>query len=568
LLISKHGGDYKGDKATKKTQAETVFDYLLPDLKPRKSARLPDGDPKKVTDALTALAAAMTEPAPAGPPPPLNSSIPAVYTYWGQFIDHDMTANTDRNGEVSDITKTPFKPLDPFAVAKKLPNLRRPTLDLDSLYGDGPELDKDFYRPDSGQPDKWLYDGPKFRIGRNTPDVGSLIPPDDDLQRDLPRVGELLASGDVAPKEIPAELRTSPTAAAIADSRNDENLIVAQFHLAFLRFHNRVVDEVRKYPQAFGLEPRPSDAEAFKAARRLTRFHYQWLVVHDYLKTITLPGVVDRILIGGNRFYPSRSKDDLFAPLEYSVAAFRFGHSMIRGGYDHNRNFGDEALIRPFASFAQLFEFTGNGHVIDPNDPTKSTPNPLGGKKTLPTNWIIEWDRMTSKIDPDPNHFARTIDTLLVPPVQNMVNQGNAEPTALIRQLLRHLARRNLLRGYLLGIPTGQAVADEMGVEPLTDDELKLNNAQPLTDALTAGGFLKQTPLWYYVLKEAEVHNKGNSLGELGSLIVAETQLGLLHNDPESYLAAGWDPSFGVKLDNGDPIVTITDFLKFARVHP
>ncbi|MDA0185169.1 heme peroxidase family protein [Solirubrobacter phytolaccae] len=565
--MSKHGGDYKSPIATQKTPAETRFNYLLPALKSDPSARLPDGSPKQVNADLIALANAMaedppTEAAPAGPP--LNSAIPAIYTYWGQFVDHDMTANTDRDGKISNITKPTVVPLDPDR-ATELPNLRRPTFDLDSLYGNGPGLSDDFYCPDPGEPDTWLYDGAKFRIGENLEIPGADIPPLGDLARDLPRVGRLIESGAVAEADIPAVFSKLPAAAAIADSRNDENLIVAQLHLAFLRFHNRAVDEVKRYPQAFGVAPRPNAAQLFEAARRLTRFHYQWLVVHDYLKTITVPEIVDRVLIDGNRFYQPLPDGGLFAPLEYSVAAFRFGHSMVRGGYDHNRVFG----IRPdgtrnFATFEKLFEFTGNGHVIDPGDPSKSTPNPLGGAETLPSNWIIEWDRMTDKLDKNPAHFARQIDTLLVPPIVNMVNQGNSVANQVLREMLRHLARRNLLRGYHLAIPTGQAVAKAMGVKALTEDELKLNNSQALNDALTAGGFLEQTPLWYYILKEAEVHNKGNTLGQLGSLIVVETQLGLLHNDPDSYLAAGWDPTYGVKFADGRGIVSIRDFLEFA----
>ena len=574
MLLTKHGGDIKPANGAKKlplktreTPAESKFDYLLPDLKTQSSARLPDSP--AVVAALKALGAAMIDQDPTTEP----SVIPAIYTYWGQFIDHDMTANTDRDGTLSDIKADPLSPHDPVKVANGLPNLRRPTFDLDSLYGNGPGLDPSFYCPDPGPPDRWLYKGAKFRIGRNAASPGDPIPPVNDLKRDLPRVGDLIASGQLLPDDFPDALRNAPnraTVAAIADARNDENLIVAQFHLAFLRFHNKVVDAVTAYPLAFGLRARPSVAEVFGAAHRLTRYHYQWLVVHDYLKTVTLPGIVDKVLIGGNRFYPDLPKHELFAPLEYSVAAFRFGHSMVRGGYDHNRNFGaGPNAFLPFARFEQLFEFTGNGHRIDPVDITKSVPSPLGGTdKTLPSNWIIEWDRLSSKVDADARHFARKIDTQLVPPVLNMVNQGVGEPSLAIRQLLRDLSTRNLLRGYLLSIPTGQAIAAEMGVDPLTEEELKRDNAPAVDAALALDNdrLLKQTPLWYYVLKEAEVRADGDSLGELGSRIVVETQIGLLRNDPESYLYGDtpWDPSQGVKLPNGDPIVTIRDLLHFV----
>lgn len=148
-----------------------------------------------------------------------------------------------------------------------------------------------------------------------------------------------------------------------------------------------------------------------------------------------------------------------------------------------------------------------------------------------------------------------------------MVNQGN-DPTLApdIRAILKHLARRNLLRGYNLSLPTGQAVAAAMGVEPLGANELRLGNSVPLNQILEDNGFLDRTPLWFYVLKEAEVRANGNTLGALGSRIVCETIIGQLVNDPDSYLTQHipWDPSKGAKFENGDLIVTIRDLLKFA----
>jgi hypothetical protein len=124
------------------------------------------------------------------------------------------------------------------------------------------------------------------------------------------------------------------------------------------------------------------------------------------------------------------------------------------------------------------------------------------------------------------------------------------------------------VRGYLLSLPTGQSMAQAMGVPVLSETELRQNNSDAVNAALEQGGFLQRTPLWYYVLKEAEVRANGNSLGDLGSRLVCETIIGLLVNDRNSYLnqRGGWDPSEGVKLDNGDPIVTIRDFLTFAGV--
>ncbi|MCA1699470.1 MAG: hypothetical protein LC790_11470, partial [Actinobacteria bacterium] len=479
---AKDSAKKQGHRLVKKApETTTPFDYLLPALKNKPQAHIP-GDPAKVTADLKALGVALVDSAPGAAPAGgarVNSTIPTVYTYWGQFIDHDMTANTDRDSSTSDITKTPLVPVPPDKVAKDLRNLRRPTFDLDHVYGNGPGLDPNEHKPDPGPADTGFYDGIRLRVGANEAGAqiqGVKIPPEDDLTRDLPRIGPLLKAGVITEKDIPASLQGTAnrdTRAFIGDLRNDENLIIAQFHLAFLRFHNRVVDAIEAKPKDFGVPPGAKDDKLFKAARRLVCHHYQWLVVNDYLKTVCLPAVVDDVLNNGPKFYKPLAGNKLFAPLEYSVAAYRFGHTMVRAAYDHNRNFGrgvpPQTPLIPVASFELLFLFTGDGHQINPSDPSKSTPNPFFGEKTLPFNWPVEWDRMTRKDDPNEAHFARKIDTRLVPPIHNMVNEGTAEEiqdaaNTPLRQMLRSLAQRNLLRGYLLSIPTGQAVADAMGV--------------------------------------------------------------------------------------------------------
>ena len=330
-----------------------------------------------------------------------------------------------------------------------------------------------------------------------------------------------------------------------------------------MRFHNAVVDwleanEPNDYPRR-----KRSDVQLFERARQLTRWHYQWLVVNDFLETVTLAGIADKILLGGPKHYAPRNYEP-YMPLEFSVAAYRFGHTMVRAAYDHNRNFGRPGNVIAFAPFNLIFAFTGNG----------VPPFPVPGTTdTLPFNWIIEWDRFVDKGSSVPDHFARKIDTRLAPPLKDLVNQGNEEEDEEIKKILKRLARRNLLRGYLLSIPTGQSVAEAMDVALLSEDELRQGNSIELNDVLGNNGFLERTPLWYYVLKEAEVRANGNSLGELGSRIVCETIIGQLFNDPDSYLQRRrvWDPSKGVKLPNpggdprdGDPIVTIRDFFRFA----
>ncbi len=527
----------------------TRFGYMFKDLAASwPAAHLPSTDPVSTVAALKALGAAMIEsPPPTDLTQPDNSVIPPIYTYWGQFIDHDTTRNTDVATTTSDITATPFELRNPKDVPKTLRNTRHPALNLDSLYGDGPTFPG---KPATEAAD--FYDGIKFKVGhiQLVPDPGKAIP-------GVPVVASGDVEHDVPRKNIPAAGATPAKVgvAQIADGRNDENLIIAQLHVAFLRFHNAVVDWIIAEEGA-----QPGKRRTFERARELVQHHYQWLVVNDFLATVTRTGTRDQVLFSDDHLFKTNG-DDPVMPLEYSVAAFRFGHSMVRGFYDHNRNFGRPGTnFRPFATFNNMFQFTG-----------KANPPFLGGTQTLPFNWVIEWDRFVDKGSSTPDHFARKIDTRLAPPLHTLLNEGNDEPgkppiAPPIAQILKGLAIRNLLRGYQLGIPTGQKVAQKIGAAPLTPAELTQNNSQAINDALTQGGFLDNTPLWYYVLKEAEVRQNGNSLGEVGSRIVCETIIAQIRADEDSYLNASWTPIEGVKLANDVPIVSIGDLLKFAGV--
>lgn len=518
----------------------TPFGYMLADARDvYPAAHLPVEDPAAVVVALKALGAAMVDGDPTvfkgADPAAHDSTIPPIYTYWGQFIDHDLTANTDRDDSVS-ITVNGLTPFEPDHVVHVLRNLREPALNLDSLYGDGPSA------PVTDTSVPYSNDGMRFTLGRLTViSAGEDIPPVADLDRDLPRVA-------------------GTSAARVGDGRNDENLIIAQLHVAFLKFHNAVVDWV------LANEPHTTPAKTFARARQLVQWHYQWLVVNDFLQIVAAPGVANEVVSnpGGAIFRPKNGAT--FMPLEFSVAAFRFGHSMVRARYDHNRNFG-RSVPEPDsrATFEQLFQFTG-----------KANP-PFRGLPTLPDNWPIEWDRFIDKAFPD--QVARKIDTHLAPPLRRLANEGNdAGLPRRIKDIVKRLAVRNLLRGYRLAIPTGQAAADAFGVSALTPAQLrgeaKLDGGkvddddrnQLLGDALADGGFLDATPLWFYVLKEAELQQGGNALGQVGSRIVCETIIGQIRADDTSYLnqPGPWDPSKGVKFGDGTEIKTIRDLIRFA----
>jgi hypothetical protein len=372
------------------------------------------------------------------------------------------------------------------------------------------------------------YNGNRLQIGTvtalNQPGPPTGRPPGKDDLNDLPRLGR-----SVDP--------SIDRAARTGDFRNDENTIISQLHVAFLRAHNRLIDE----------------GNGFRKAQRILRQHYQHIVIHDYLrKRVADPAIVDAILANGNTVY--RPNQHRFMPVEFSFAAYRFGHSMARNAYDFNVNFnlsGSPGTIP--ASFELLFTFT-------------ALSGGLGDFDTLPENWIIEWENMVGTAHP--GGVARRIDTALASDLFTLRDvEGNPinDPAPLVTQILRNLATRNLLRGYLFRVPTGQAVAGKLGIAPLTTSEFQQAVTQQEMDALTANGLLNRTPLWYYVLAEAAARENGQRLGPVGSTIVSEVLIGLVRRSDDSILKGNkkWKPSLPSAQPN---TFEVSDLLRFAGV--
>ncbi|MBD5788165.1 hypothetical protein IF650_18560 [Cellulosimicrobium terreum] len=552
LPAARHG--IARDHRLQRFDSTTAFDYLFPHVAGAfPSFHLAHGNGRTATtvQALKDLGTGMvTLPAvvPGQPPRDLNSHVPAVYTYWGQFIDHDITLNTNgadtKTGPggdraLGDVDAVPFRVFRPRTVVRSLHNGRHPALNLDSLYGSGPCFEGE---PDHGTTRSeaaFVPGSAKLRLGRlvdittGTRPLAAVEPPADP-QRDLPR-------------------KTDGTP-LIPDGRNDENLVVAQFHLGMIRFHNAVVDWVSEFEP---WEKAGGERRLFERASQLVRWHYQWLVVHDYLRTLTKPGVLDAVLLQDRPMF--RPHHPIAMPLEFAVAAFRFGHSMIRDTYDYNVNFTGPPPGN--ASLVELFEFSsGGGRLV---------PGPDGGL-ALPSNWPIDWKRFVDKGDPSPFRKAEKIDTFLAPSLGDLHKEGGGESDPVAKAIQRQLAQRNLLRGYMLALPTGEAVAQAFGRTPLTAAQLEDRASEQVVASLRTlradgdGG----TPLWYYVLKEAELEGNGSFLGEVGSRILAETFVYLLRQDDSSYLRASnpWTPAQGVHFDDGKLVLTLPDVLRFAGV--
>jgi heme peroxidase len=518
-------------------------------------------------DELDGLGNLMIE---AAGPGGADSTMPPVLTYWGQFLDHELTARTDRETAISSV-KNAHPPVPSSTVERTLRNARTPRFDLDSVYGGspvGPGITADVATVISGLRHPTLRN--KMRVGTSVDPAP--LPDGLDQHRDLPRYVQVqpavrnaalrVAQASLPPSEFTKFSDTLPQRALIGDMRNDENLVVAQFHLSVLRFHNKVIDFLESHDTGW--------IPDFASAQTLTRLHYQWLAVEGYLKNVCDPAVVNRVIQDrASHFFKFRAEFDSrrqntrlgnALPLEFSVASYRFGHSMVRGAYDFNRNFGPEAGFAPRATLDQLFQFTGGGGALD-------------ASKRLPKIWVIDWSRFVGE-SAAPPRVARKIDTALAPPLNEMIKEGNDEADPQLKALFKSLARRNLRRGYNLRLPTGQALHSQLrqtgAVQsaPIADISTVFGSKPQLRDFLkdSQSKFHEQTPLWFYVLAEAE-SGGGNRLGEIGSFLVASTFIGVLLADPDSALSRGFHPDQSpLRMNDNTPIDSIAKWMRFASV--
>ena len=410
----------------------------------------------------------------------------AGMTFVGQFIDHDLTFDATSKLGVT---------TDP----SRSPNSRSARFDLDSVYGGGPIAQSELYDP--AHPIKFLLEsGGQFE--------------------DVPRRAD--------------------HSAIIGDPRNDSNLIVSGLHAAFLKFHNNAVDEV----STAGAEA----IDVFNQARELTVWHYQWLVVNRILPNFVGQSMVDDVLRHGPRYF--RAEREPYIPVEFSGAAYRFGHSMVRPSYRANLA-GDNG--GPF--FGLIFD--SRVVVPDGQNPAADPGDLRGGFRS--SRRFIGWQTF---FDFGGAYSAQTkpnkqIDTILSTPLFALPTTAIAHITGSPGPI--SLPQRTLLRHLTWSLPSGQSIARQMNAPVLRPADL--------ADFVVAGQHLdRSTPLWLYVLREAQLANGGQYLGPVGGRIVAEVMIGLLAADPSSYLnrRPRWQPTLGAS--GGD--YQITDFLRFARVDP
>ena len=480
-----------------------------------------------------------------------NFGIPAGYTYLGQFIDHDISF---------DPASSLQRQNDPEALV----DYRTPRLDLDNIYGRGP----------ADQPYMFEDDGVHFRTGDPLTRNGK-----QSKASDLPRINGR---------------------AIIGDKRNDENVIVSQLQGVFLRFHNVVANRLK------------SSSKKFEDVQRIVRWHYQWVVLHDFLPKIVgeqmlycvLPHLRHKSSIYNRkpRLHFFNWRNDPFMPIEFAAAAYRFGHSMVRSIYRLNTELGSKATRnqneRGVAGRQFIFGTRGN--------------ESLNGFREFPRIWAIDWRLFFEfgerKLDAEENSGpariqpAYKIDSSLVNPLAflpefsvpeaggNFQEDKDGNPKTKPHEIAM-LALRNLLRGLRMGLPSGQTVARHMDIDPIPDDELMVGKAtvdrlkenKSIVDISPTAkkSFKDNAPLWFYILAEAqhqwatEAKQNGGSkaarnavpvrLGPVGGRIVTEVLVGLMLGDRFSFLSQwpSWNP-FLKDPKNVAPFATELDQERFG----
>jgi hypothetical protein len=444
---------------------------------------------------------------------PDNPTMTAGSTFVGQFTDHDITF---------DQTSQLGQPANPLTS----PNTRTPALDLDSVFGGGPGMRPDLYVPN---PDGSV--GPALKIGSGG------------VHEDVPRT----PNGD------------GSFSAILGDPRNDENVMIAGLHCAHILFYNRVLSDLgsfslQAFPAARGADVSQGYPQ-FLIARQVTLWHYQWLLVNEHLPQIAGQAVVSDVLAHGNHFY-NPPPGDAFMPIEFGAAAYRFGHSMVRPSYRANFTSGTGDSTSPTAD--PFF-----GLVFDPNEPMFNGPvsydrDDLLGGYPAPrryVGWQTFFDLGDGQVKNNKKIDTTISSVLFTLPVPAIAPHTQTAPTV--------LPQRNLLRQLTWGLPSGQSIAQAMGVTPLSASDLSDIGA-------VYAPFATSTPLWYYILAEAKIATDGLTLGPVGGRIVAETLIGLLRADPASYLSVNprFTPFLGTDLTIGPtPNPNITGNRSYTRAH-
>lgn len=468
--------------------------YMFKDFAQDKKCLVPETD--QTLQHLSELGAAMRDKKFH---PAFNSKVPAAFTYFAQFVNHDINfTDVKKKNAETDFQLLADSNLGPWTdemILDRVSNKRAGMLELDCVYG---QMQANVLPPrNKNNPDKMALGMVSLSESR---------PKAKDDYNDLVR----------GPKS--ENLRNDRTA-LIGDRRNDSNIILSQLHVAFLRAHNAIIDAKKC---------------TYEKAKQILQKHYHWLILHDFLPAIVPQEIIDEV--NSAPLYDARQG----LPFEFSAGAFRFGHSMVRRMYYFNDFFAPESLGRLFTPTVLC-----NG----------LHPMPGFGPPNIMANRIIQWRNFL----PGGKNVARAFRTQMVEPLFELLDEINIDVPG-----ERSLAVQDLKRAYMMRIPSGQPIAEQLKVKhPLTVKDIEDFTTAEQFQILKEAQCLHCTPLSFYVLAEAAKANNGK-LGEVGGRIVAEVLIGLIRDRPDSIIGNGWtpDPIFGFKQGT----FYLSDLLRLAGV--
>ena len=304
-------------------------------------------------------------------------------------------------------------------------------------------------------------------------------------------------------KDDPAKLLLSPMGcdvprnhegiALVGDPRNDVHLFTSQMSVAFIRLHNRLVDRLR--------HDELDEEDVFDEARRAAGWHYQHVILREFLPGLIGAQLTADLLDSGPQLY--RVEGDSYIPFEFADAAYRYGHSQVRDRYQVNEHFG------PCPVFPDLMGFG-----------------------PVPAEHAVDWALQVDVEGHEPAQRAKRIDSRLPAALIALPTQiSGSEPGTDYASL----ANRDLQRGQAVGLASGEAIAHRLAVPALSAEQV----------GLAEYGWAGETPLWFYILKEAEVLHDGDRLGPVGGRIVGEVLVGIIDADPESFRSVDptWTPT-------------------------
>ena len=282
--------------------------------------------------------------------------------------------------------------------------------------------------------------------------------------------------------------------ALVGDPRNDVHLFMNQMEVGFILLHNRLVDRLR--------EDGTPEADLFEEARRAATWHYQWVITREFLPLLIGAELTDRLLDFGADLYRPKDEEP-YIPFEFADAAYRYGHSQIRQRYQVNDSLG------PVPVFPDLIGFC-----------------------EVPPERRVDWSLLFDVPGRPAAQRAKRIDGRLP---ESLIELPQAISGVEETDAYASLANRDLQRGQAIGLPSGEGVAGALGIEPLSPDQI----------GLAEHGWGDQTPLWIYVLREADALHDGDRLGPVGGRIVGEVLVGIIDADPESFRSVDreWKPT-------------------------